>query len=362
MPLRIIHWILIATALCAVSSMQGQSVRTLYNAQQYERTADYLDRIDSLNGEEQAMVAYALLRLERFFLAEKAFLAAETRGQSTARFFHQFAQMYMARSEFPAALNKLNKALLIAPDDLSVMHDKAASLMQIEDWLEASFLLRKMLRIRPHHPQYTALLGTCYLEKEEPLKALKLYDAYLPKLEHSTYDRDILWDCARIARYRLGDLPKAEEYLLTLTRVFPDFWIGQQELVQLYNMRKKFFSAEAIRKQAAYAYKQGELPNAWMRSGYWMVDVLLLENHRIHVYASLFDDEEHPTFKLFILDINQQHIRGKIEVWPADNNTYALKLKTTLKSEERVCKDSEDYARLRSCIKQFARVLDGFEE
>ena len=338
--------------------VSAQSIRALFSANEFEKVGAYVNQIDSLHHNEQAMVAYALLRTERFYTAERAFMAAEENGHSNARFYHQFAQMYMARNEFPAALNKLNKALQLKPDDVMFLNDKAAALMQIEDWSEASFLLRKLLRMRPNNPKYTALLGTCYLEVEEPLKALRLYDAYLPHLGDTEFDRDILWDCARIARYRLGDLPKAEEYLLKLTNAFPDFWLGQQELVQLYNMRKKFFSAEAILKQAIYAYEKGKLPRDWMRSGYWMTDVITLNNHRIHVYASLFDDDEHPDFKLFILDPKQQHIRGKIDVWGGDNNSYDLKLETTLKSDEHKCTGVDDYARLRSCIKSYVSILD----
>lgn len=350
--------VLVVLACTMPASVYAQTVTQQFEKKSFESVADYLTAIDSLEADEQAMVAYALLRLERFFLAEKAFLVAESSGQNTARFFHQFAQMYLVRDEYRKALNKLNRALQLAPEDLSILHDKAAALMAIEEWQEASFLLRKMLKKRPDHAQYIALLGSCYLEKEEPLKALKLYDTYLPNVGNTIYDRDILWDCARIARYRLGDLPRAEEYLLQLTKLFPNFWEGQQELVQLYNMRKKFFSAEAILTQAAYAFEKRELPDAWMKSGYWMTDVMRLEFHRIHVYASLFDDEDHPAFKLFILDPKAQHVKGKMEVWKTANDTYELRMETTLKKESRQCTKVDDYGRLRSCVKRFAEELD----
>lgn len=358
MNVRSILGVFVLLAWMMPVGVAAQSVTQLFEKKSYESVAEYLTSIDSLEADEQAMVAYALLRLERFFLAEKAFIVAESSGQNSARFFHQFAQMYLVRDDYRKALNKLNRARQLAPEDLSIMHDKAAALMAIEEWQEASFLLRKMLKKRPDHAQYIALLGTCYLEKEEPLKALKLYDTYLPNVGSTVYDRDILWDCARIARYRLGDLPRAEEYLLQLTKLFPDYWEGQQELVQLYNMRKKFFSAEAILKQAAYAFEKRELPDAWMKSGYWMTDVIRLEFHRIHVYASLFDDDDHPSFKLFILDPKAQHVMGKMEIWKTSNDSYELRMETTLKKEQTQCTNVDDYGRLRSCIRRFAEELD----
>jgi hypothetical protein len=71
------------------------------------------------------------------------------------------------------------------------------------------------------------------------------------------------------------------------------------------------------------------------------------------------EDEAHPAFKLFILDKSRQHVRGKVEVWPAGKQNFRLKLETTLKKEEYLCQDVEDYAALRNCIRKYLERIEG---
>lgn len=314
--------------------------------------------MDSLDVDEQVLVAFALLNQQKFAVAELAFAKAYQSGATGVTFHEQYAQLYLAQNNIIGALNEFDRALSFAPNNLSILHDQAAALFLFEDWVEAAKVYRRLKKWEPNNPKVISMLGTCYLEMEEPVNALRLYENYLPHLGTSRYDRDILYDCGRIARYRLNDLLLAESYFEKLTQLFPNFWEGQQELVQLYNIRKKFFSAEAIILKAAYAYEKGDLPDAWQKSGYWMTDELVFDNHRVHIYASLLQDDKYPAFKLFILDLQNQHVRGKVEVFPTSADRYLIKLKTTLVERDKTCVEVADYAVLRSCIRSFLTILD----
>jgi Flp pilus assembly protein TadD len=337
-------------------TLNGQSIAQLYESNKWEKIAIRFQQLDSLDASEQALMAYTLLRLQRLDDAETAFRKAERNGANGPKFYRQMAQLCLMQSDQLAALKALNRGLMQSPKNPDVLHDKAAILFSLEYWADAALVLEQLLKIKPYNARYTAMLGQVYIELEEPLKALKFYEAYLPKIGNTIFDRDILWDCARIARYSLNNLPLAEEYLDQLSAKFPEYWEARQELVQIYILRKKFLSAERIMERARQEFSKNTLPDSWQKSGYWMIDALRFEEHQVHVYANLNPEIGELSYKLFILDNNQQHIKGKVDINKVSVD-YHLSIKTNLISETHQCKEVADYSGLRTCMRNHLSFL-----
>lgn len=337
---------------------KSQTISQLYSSEKWDKITSYLSSADSLKSEEQALLAFTLLRLQRLEASEKVFILAEKNGAGGTRFYRQYAQLYLLQKDPMAALKVLKKGLNQSPQSTELMHDAAAIYYAEEMWVDAERVLRRLLKKKPNNPRYTAMLGNVMLEKDEPLAALQIYEAYLPNLGNTEFDRDILWDCARISRYRLSDLAAAEKYLDMLEIHFPEFWEARQELVQINILRKKYLSAERLMERARQEFLQGKLPPAWQKSGYWMIDIIDLQEHRLHVYTRLSKDKKSPDFKIFILDPGQQHVRGKAEIFRIDASNYSLSLSTNLKSEEFRCDECTDYANLRNCIRKSLAIMD----
>lgn len=337
-------------------TLSGQSIAQLYESNKWEKIAIRFPQLDSLDASEQALMAYTLLRLKRLDDSETAFRKAERNGANGPKFYRQMAQLCLMQSDQMAALKALNRGLKQSPKNPDLLHDKAAILFSLEYWEDAAIVLEQLLKIKPYNARYTAMLGQVYLELEEPLKALKFYEAFLPKIGNTIFDRDILWDCARIARYSLNNLPLAEEYLDQLSAKFPEYWEARQELVQIYILRKKFLSAERIMERARQEFTKKTLPDSWQKSGYWMIDALRFEEHLVHVYANLNSKSKRPDYKLFILDNNQQHVKGKGEITGNDED-FLLLIETKLITETHQCKSPADYSELRTCIKNHLSFL-----
>ena len=338
--------------------VKSQTISQLYSNEKWDKIAPYLPKVDSLKSEEQALLAFTLLRLQRLDASEKVFILAEKNGAGGTRFYRQYAQLYLVQKDPMAALKVLKKGLNQSPQSVELMHDAAAIYYAEEMWSDAERVLRRLLKKKPNNPRYTAMLGNVMLEKDEPLAALQIYEAYLPNLGNTEFDRDILWDCARISRYRLSDLATAEKYLDMLEIHFPEFWEARQELVQINILRKKYLSAERLMERARQEFLRGKLPAAWQKSGYWMIDIIEFQEHRMHVYARLSSDDKSPEFKIFILDPGQQHVRGKAEIFRMNDSSYSLSLTTNLKSEKFRCDECTDYANLRNCIRKSLSVMD----
>ncbi len=337
-------------------SLSGQSIAKLYENEKWDKIAEHFPYIDSLNASEQALMAYTLLRLQRLDDSEAAFRKAEQNGASGPKFYSQMAQLCLMQSDQLAALKAIKRGLRQSPKNIELLHDQAAILYSLEYWSDAEIVLLHLLQKKPHNPRYTAMLGHIYLEKEEPLKALKFYEKYLPQAANTIFDRDILWDCARIARYSLNNLPLAEEYLDQVILKFPDFWEAKQELVQIYILRKKYLSAERIMERARQEYSKNTLPDNWQKSGYWLIDVLSYDEHRVHVYANLNSESGRPDYKLFILDAGQQHVKGKVDI-TKENDDFHLSIETNLISETHKCTSPSDYSDLRTCMKNHLGFL-----
>jgi tetratricopeptide (TPR) repeat protein len=179
----------------------------------YDEAMQWLDRID--DGEQyvnaRAREALILGKLNRVEEARKLLAETQTRNDDERRLLVLTeAQLLREAQRYQESLDLLTAALKDAPDDPALLYDTAMAAEKLDrvDLMEQH--LRKLMELKPDDAQAFNALGYTFADRN--IRLQEAYELIGQALKLAPDDAYIL-DSKGWVYFRMGDLPKARDYL-----------------------------------------------------------------------------------------------------------------------------------------------------
>jgi tetratricopeptide (TPR) repeat protein len=230
----------------------------------YDEALKWLERIDDGEQYLTARLRQALLlgRMKRVDEARKllADLAAQPSRSDEERVQVVVAEGQILREarRYRESFDLLEAALAKAPDNTNLLYDTAMAAEKLDriDVMEAH--LRRMMKLKPDDAQAYNALGYTFADRNVRLQEAQQLVAQALKLAPS--DGYIL-DSMGWVYYRLGDLPKAREYLERAWKGRPEGEVGAHFGEVLWLMGERD-AARRVWREALAAEPDNELLRA----------------------------------------------------------------------------------------------------
>ncbi|MBL1218022.1 MAG: hypothetical protein D8M59_11070 [Planctomycetes bacterium] len=183
-----------------------------YIALVYQRWSDletacahYLDaaRIDPSSEDYMMAAIETLISLKRLDEAEELLSSALTHFEHSAGMHRAMGYVFFMRGEASTASDYFRQAMMLAPDDMTVVEDYATALFQAGDPNEAQYQLARLLSDADYTDRHDIrrLYAMCLLQTDHPVEA-RLEYIKLTRLAPTNCDA---WVELGVLNHQLGD-------------------------------------------------------------------------------------------------------------------------------------------------------------
>ncbi len=228
--------------------------RIAEDERKYDEALNWLERID--DGEQyvparlrQALVLGKMKRVDeaRKLLAETAAQPSRSDEERTQVVVVE-GQLLREAKRYQESFDVLSAALAKAPDNTSLLYDAAMAAEKLDriDVMETH--LRRMMQLKPDDAHAFNALGYTFADRSTRLQEAQELLAQALKLSpNDAYIQDSMgW-----AYYRLGDLPKAREYLERAWQSRPEAEVGAHLGEVLWQMGERDAARRIWRESTA---------------------------------------------------------------------------------------------------------------
>ena len=151
-----------------------------------------------------------------------------------SRFLKQgLLEILVEKGNYQGALEESALLLKEDPDNVRVLLTRAAVLLQLKKWNEASAVYEKVLKTAPEESQTYFLLAETYHKANQPEKAISVYQRFIENLPNSPDVISAWFFIGRVA-YNMGDYALAAQAFEETLLLKPDFEQVQLNLAEVY--------------------------------------------------------------------------------------------------------------------------------
>lgn len=124
--------------------------------------------------------------------------------------YYYIGMTHLNQKKDSLALNNLNAALNLSPDDLDALYFSGEVLISLKDWTEAKNRFERVTALKKDDVVAWFYVGVCYMQLKDYRKAASVYEDEVLKLDPKNLDA---YTNLAICYRELGDIKKAMEYL-----------------------------------------------------------------------------------------------------------------------------------------------------
>ncbi len=137
-------------------------------------------------------LGWTFLYIEKYQEALEALSRAVLLGDTDPETFGYIGFCYYTQDEHLSALSVYTQALLYEPANEEWIKGKVASLVALNDLVQATTILEYLVRRNPDQPNYWRTLANTYIQREQPLKAIGCIEYLKARSQTNQYDLRML--------------------------------------------------------------------------------------------------------------------------------------------------------------------------
>ncbi|MBO9489891.1 tetratricopeptide repeat protein [Endozoicomonas sp. G2_1] len=162
--------------------------RLVEQAEQRYRYGDFQGGVEALklalaiepdNGFLHSYLSFGLINLKRLFAAQHEAIIGLELEPNSAYAHYTLANLFQLKRDFDKALQHINDALILSPDNVSFLVLLSAIQLDVGQLQEAKVTLERALALAPSEPEVLGLFGDYWYELNELSKAEIYYNEAL---------------------------------------------------------------------------------------------------------------------------------------------------------------------------------------
>lgn len=312
---------LLFAAVLFSTSVWAQPIETLFNQKRYEEIIKRGAAPQNLSGKDLFQIAQSHLKLQNDSAAVYFAELAEQKGYKGSDLYYAKAIAQNNLELYTAAIETLNKGLLLEPNRKTLLLEKAAAEYRAGRLDSAKNTYTTISRLFEGNQLANFMICQIQFEMQpNPTAARCFWDALRFFPDKNQFYQQSLENIAAIEFFTLLNFKAAEQTYLRLIKEFPGTAKYQEELTQLYHFSEQYEKGRLQMEALKKSWYERKFSNESYRAGQLQIDGFADDILRAEVFWSpLKEPGAKPLFSFFIFSVNATRSLGKIEVFFAED-------------------------------------------
>lgn len=225
-----------------MSDLKIKEALKFFQKNDYKKALSLFEEVLTEDENNQSLInniALCQMRLAKYSAAEKNFLKAISIDERTPQPYLNLAEMYFSQNELLKAIELLQIATRILPDNVAILHYLARIYIDDKRFEEAIDALNIVLDISPENVDAFWDLGMIYFDMGDYELSVRNFEAVLEK----TQNNPIIFYQTALAYEMLDEVDKAISNHLKAITVNENFSLSYKRLGILYMVRNENLDA-----------------------------------------------------------------------------------------------------------------------
>lgn len=285
-------------------SMNGQSIETLYENDQFEELITYADSAANLEAEELYYVGYAFFQLENDRKAVEFYDLAIEKGMIEDHIFLMKGVGLRFDQQYEKALTSLKKAIELNPPSQKNHSEIGYLFYEINQYDSALYYFKKARNLEYEHGDPYYQVPRIYHELGAIDTALEEYYKSADMINHNDDNYlEILNGIAQLEQFGNQNFEKAIQAYRKIFEIEPQLYGLIPSYIKAYHANEDYTKADSLFEILRKAYDRGDLPEEMQKYGSADIGQFAWTDRKILIYKKFKKAEDmlEPTYIAYVL-------------------------------------------------------------